>query len=149
MEAAIINGVDIVAGRTVSTALRVHVEREITHLLKVKEIARFLQHAGVGVEAQKIQQTEGYQNNSFSFFANATSGVFLIHLQELDVVDHIIIVDENRKLIFDSTEQYPMSFSQRLLLQCGGEEAANFKIVTARRLVNQVLNHSAQSVISA
>ena len=108
----------------------------------MKEIARFLQHAGVGVGAQKIQQTEGYQNNPFSFFANATSGVFLLHLQELDVVDHIIIVDANRKLIFDSAEKFPMRLSERLLRQCGGEEAANLKIVTARHLVNQVLNHS-------
>lgn len=66
-----------------------------------------------------------------------STGVYLVHLRQLGVVDHIVVVDAGRKLILDSEEPYPMTLSEGLLRKCGGDEVKHLTIACGRRLIEQ------------
>lgn len=143
MSAAIVNALDIVRGRSVAEAVQAFIEEDAPHLLSLKDVPPLLQRAGAKAEAQRIPKSERpvFLSDPFRYISRATSGVYLLHLHQLGVVDHIVVVDANRNLIIDSAEEYPMRCSEELLRKCGGKEAEKLQIIGARILIDQAASH--------
>lgn len=145
MEAAIINAIELVLGREHALQLRAYVDQYMPHLVKIKEISRVFQEAKVPAEAGKFHVTPEFSRNPFSVLCSATSGIFIVHLREVKVVEHVFAVDATRGLTSDNTEKYPMLSSENILRACGSPEAADLKIASVRRIVNQREAHKAGS----
>lgn len=73
--------------------------------------------------------------NPFSSIDEFTSGEYLLHLPEVEVVENVIAVDADRRLILDGVEPYPMRLSEEVLRLCGGQGAKNLTLVCTRRLI--------------
>ena len=51
---------------------------------------------------------------------NRDEGVWLVRLLRAGAVDHYIVVDGVRKLIYDSSKRYSLRLSVDALIHCGG-----------------------------
>ena len=75
-----------------------------------------------------------FKQNRFAWLGNLRSGVWLVRLVEPKVVDHCVVVDGARKLIFDSPQAYPLCLSAEVLRLCGGMEVNNLSVAEAREI---------------
>ena len=71
------------------------------------------------------------------YLACRGSGVFIAHVFQPKVVSHAIVADAGRKLIIDSSEDYPMRLSEDLLRKCGGEQATELRVGKVAMIVLQ------------
>lgn len=56
------------------------------------------------MEARKVQITPKFKEKPFKVLANMKSGLLVVHLQIVEVVVHVVVVDAGRRLIFDNAE---------------------------------------------
>lgn len=139
VSAAITNAIDAVCGREVAKALREYFYKENPNYLKIREAAILLQKLGTGAEMRKIPKRdwELFNANPFAYLATRESGVYIVHLYELKVATHALVIDVNRGLIIDSAEDYPMRLSEELLRKCGGDHAKALRVDEVRMVVKQ------------
>ena len=137
--AAIVNGLDIVRGRTVADSTRDYFEQEIPHFLRLRDTVRLLHDLGTGAEMRKLPKADRaiYNENPFRYLASRETGVYIVHLVQHRVVNHAVVIDAHRKLIIDSEEEYPLTLTEAVLRKCGGEEADNLQVEDLRLIVDQ------------
>lgn len=136
MESALVNAVDIVFGREIAQKVQDHFKEELPHITHLKEIMELLHKLRISGRLQKIKHDSNYLQNPFKVIAEFTSGIYLVHLKETGIVDYVVAVDANRRIILDSQEKYPMSLNENVLRLCGGDSASNLTVHCVRRLVD-------------
>ena len=137
--AAIVNALDAVAGREIAASVQEYFYEVNPHYLKIREATPVLNDLRTCVEMRKIPKGERalFDENPFAYLACRGSGVFIAHVFQPKVVSHTIVVDAGRKLIIDSSEDYPMRLSEELLRKCGGEQATELRIGEVAMIVSQ------------
>lgn len=60
---------------------------------------------------------------AFCELARRTSGIFIVRLHEVGLVDHAVAVDASNRVIIDSVEATAIDLTARNLARCSGEKA--------------------------
>lgn len=71
----------------------------------------------------------------FHFFARKRAGVYIVHLNQDGFVDHAVCVDCERRLIWDSDEEYSIALTADTLELYGAIRADELLIEDARKVV--------------
>ena len=66
-----------------------------------------------------------------------TDGIWIVRLEQKDVVDDVVVVDGRNRVVWDSLEEWPLDFNKHLLKGCGGKNARKVEILEVRRVVLQ------------
>eukprot|EP00171_Calliarthron_tuberculosum_P004008 IDg4008t1 len=67
--------------------------------------------------------------------ASVNCGVWIVHLEQRNQVDHAVCIDCERKLIWDSEEECALRLNTDYLMMCGGPECDSIRIKDIRKIV--------------
>ncbi len=100
----------------------------------LKGVRDWMELFKMGVTTLKTDERRN-EESWYGFLDHAKKGVFLIRLYETGVVDHVVVLDCGRRLIFDSAEVWPLKLSMDALEACAGDEAVRPRIIKLREVV--------------
>lgn len=96
-----------------------------------------LEHnARVEVRCISKKYLREFEKDQFAWLA-AKDELWLVRLLEMKNVDHCVLVDGSRRLIFSSAEKVPLELTAESLLLCGGPRVPNVHVEEMRELVFQ------------
>ena len=115
-----------------------HVAKNVVQILKTRRIwvtmlslkdlaAKFLE---IGERVTKCMlrkcpedaKKEHEQGRGFEYLESHASGVWVVHLTVPNVINHVLVVDCNERVILDNAELYPVYLTATNLRSCAGAE---------------------------
>ena len=84
-------------------------------------------------ESQRAIQSAD-RGAAFRVLAAKRSGIFIVRLQEVKLVDHAVVVHADAGVIVDSTETTAIVLTGENLERCGGEKVQNLRVVEVREV---------------
>ena len=136
LAAALVNAVDIVKGRAAAEKARLAVTERSSQYLSIASCARDMHQFCRGFDLRKLQKAdfEGFRSDPFGWLGSLHRGVWLVRLVKPRFLDHCVVIDGVRKLIFDSADQYPLGLSADALRMCGGGETEGLLVAEVREV---------------
>lgn len=145
--AALVNGVGRLRGNETARAYRRVFERLRPSVKNLAALSRWMfvvlehlpaEHHG-RVELRKVEKRcrkQFEEGDKFAWLA-ASNRMWVVRLYQAQKVDHCILVDGSRKLIYDSAERVPIELTPDALRYCGGPRVPKLEVKEVRELVSQ------------
>lgn len=138
MDAALINAVAALRDNNDWKDAKEKLEKVAYTYSNLKQCSRTLQQLKLKIQMNNISSDlkHSFKENGFKMFNDVEGGVFIARLMQVNVVDHVVCVDANRKLILDSAEEYPLKLSAEALKLCAGDNCSNPRMVEVVEIVD-------------
>ena len=86
------------------------------HLLKISFRVRATKQESVEVRSLS-------KHDRIQWLVSKSKRIWIVHLKFRQLVDHVICVDAEKRMIYDNAEVYPFPLSVENLRRCGGPTA--------------------------
>lgn len=73
--------------------------------------------------------------SSFEKMASVKRGVFVVRLHDGGPIDHSVVLDSRKGVIYDSEECSAILLTAKNLMRCGGPYGSNARVHTVREIV--------------
>ena len=102
-----------------------------------------------GLETRKISKSDRklFNENLFPYLADRESGVVIAHVFHPKVVSQMIVVYAERKLVIDTSEDFPMLLSEDLLRNYRGKQATALRVGEVAMMVSLESRLSKQIIL--
>lgn len=136
LTAALVNAVAVLEGPTVATDVKRQLCESSLQYRSLASCGRVLHTLCRKFDLRKVpkEYMQCFRADPFGWLGSLDWGVWIVRLVKPRVLDHCIVVDGARKLIFDSAEQYPLRLSAEVLRLCGGGEGDKLHVAEAREV---------------
>ena len=131
-EASILNAVFALHGFTISNEVRNILRGQSAQagVLDMRKLANLFDDIGSQVTRCQLQRCsiqareEHEKNGGFGFLAEKASGVWIVRLHLSYKTNHVVVVDCEKRIIFDSEENYPVLLTADNLRLCAGPDGS-------------------------
>ena len=89
------------------------------------------------IQLQRVSKADWkiFQMDKFDWLVK-TGGIWIVRLEQKDVVDHVVVDGRNR-VVWDSVEEWQLDLNEHVLKGCGGKNARKLEILDVRLVVLQ------------
>lgn len=136
--ASIVNGADCLKGRNAAIqAADIVMGESVPGRLfpNLDASGNVVRRLGPGLSYRKVKASQ-MPSDRLRWLANLENSVWIVRLVGNNEVDHSVVIDGNRKLVIDSSEQFPMRLSVEALKLCGGEGVGQLRVAQVKQLVH-------------
>lgn len=111
--------------------------RKNPQCMSIRQCTRLLNTMRLTCDMLKNREEDrdAFEREAMGWLARVTNGVYMVRLVQKNIVDHCVVVDDDRKLIYDSMGMYPMRLCVEALHVYAGAEASDVKALEVRSLV--------------
>ena len=140
VHAALVNAVGCLRNVNEAHVAKQKLQSDSTHFINLKPLG-LVAHKLDGFDIRRPSKEmrrllSDKETRAFSIIGQLKRGVWIVRLCQSQVVDHCVVIDGERGLIFDSAEEYPITLSERTLRMCGGSSANQLHIAEIREVVD-------------
>ena len=134
--AAIVNAVGIIKVCSAAEDAEHHLRAANRHYRSVASFSPDIHRFCSRYDLRRVSRASlaGFKKDKLDWVAKLDHGVWIIRLLRTDKVDHCVVVDGARKLIYDGAEEYAIDLSLDALIHCGGGAADKLVIAEARQV---------------
>ena len=139
--AAVVNAVGILKGSLEAKEAERKLKSSSRHYRSIASCARDIQLFCSGYDLRKVPRSSlaSFNRNKLEWVCNLNRGVWLVRLLRTDVIDHCIVVDGARRLVYDGAEKHAIRLSVDALIHCGGDKVEKLVIAEVRQIHPVVL----------
>ena len=127
---AIINGIEILIGRSSASAVSKTLRREAIVYPSLSSAADRIRNLRLGIELRRVKGPYTLQT-----ICDMCDGVILVRLTQGCSADHVFAVDARAKTIHDSAEKHLLRLTSESLALCAGGRDGKLIVRECRRLV--------------
>ena len=142
--AAMINAVDALKGPSEAKLAAEYLGEKNPQYLRLSSCADDMHKICRGCRVRKVPKSvkKEFNEDRFLWLGRLERGVWIVRLVRQQESDHCLVVDGLRKLIIDSSEQYPLRLCEEALRLCGGDGENELEVAEVLEVYMPTLNES-------